>query len=527
MSKPKRVIKTMTLTFLLAIMFVVGWVFGVLGSRAVGFGPVLSRVFQFLFIAIVGFHGLFIFLVQPVRSKDARNVWIKWFYYLTCHPHLYHQRGKIPGKSLSSRSAQQSSSTVRDSDPPGGASATLAKSNLGFNRGVGVMSSIARRFGYRASHSGEVHANDNTHAENPTDPQGTYTKSNPTTAGLQEVEERGSNETLSTTYSSFAPNMTTQSPLVDSEDGLELQPRHSGSVLHSPSRSPSTQSFRPHPSMVNSDERPGLPPRSSSLSTSYGIRPHHAPELLPQAPELPRRSGGVLQSQSLSPSYLSTRGFRPHPFNEEPPELPPRRLGSFLQTSPSQSTLYSPRVHISFSGDKPPELPPPRSGSTVKPSPSHSTYSLSSLRSATVDGIRPDLPPPRKPNGSDMSHPSRVHGVRPDLTPARKTLKQSSTPPTYSKCIPRSARVGSRVRPEPRPPQPRKSKRAHLLVPAVVVDDELRPGVPLTHSSKSAGVLNGEERPKAAPRTGKAARPLPALPDSIHVFENQHTEESV
>lgn len=509
-------------------MFIVGWVFGVLGSRSVVSEPTLSRVFQFLFIAIVGFHGLLIFLLQPIRSKDARNVWIKWFYYLTCRPHLYHQRGKIPGKSLNSRGVHHPSSTQLDSNPPGAhTAATLANSDLGFNRGEGIMSSIARRFGYRSNRSDEAHVTANTHAENPTALQGTYTKSNPAVA--KEVEECGSNETLSTSYSSFAPNTATQPPLVDSEDGLELRPRRSGSVLQSPPLSAaSTQSSMSHPPMVDSEEMvPELPPRSLSLSASYGLRPHQYMD----PPELPpRRSHGVLQSQSLSPSYLSTHGFRPHPFNEEPPELPPRRSGSVLQTSPSQSTLYSPRTHpsqsplysprshpsIVFSGDKPPELPPPRSGSMIKPSPSHSTYSL-----AIVEDVRPEL---RKSTHKDnMPHPSRVHGVRPDLPPARKTAKKSSTPPTYSKCIPRSARVGSEVRPELPPP------RKGLLVPAVVVDNELRPGMPPTYSSKSStrsGVVNAGERPKAAPRTGKAARPLPPLPDS-YAFENQHTEESL
>ncbi len=69
-------------TFLLAIMFGVGWIFGVLGST--GLPDVISLPCQITFVIVVGFQGLLVFLLHPCRSKDAREEWKKWFYYATC-----------------------------------------------------------------------------------------------------------------------------------------------------------------------------------------------------------------------------------------------------------------------------------------------------------------------------------------------------------------------------------------------------------------------------------------------------------
>ena len=496
-------IKTITLTFLLAVMFVIGWVFGVLGFQSMGLGADLRRVFQFIFIAIVGFHGIFIFLFQPCRSKDAHNVWIKWYYYITCRPHLYHQRGKIPGRSHSRQNAhaQPPPSTAQHPTSPRGAAATLAKTDVS-HHGDGIMSSIARRLGYRANHLSEVHENGHTRTEDPTILLGTYTKPRPTVTSLPVVEElpmNGSNETLSTSYSSFAPN-TTQATLEDGPgDKPELPPRSpSLSVSYAtPRRS------RLHSSLTDSDDPPELPPRRSpSLSVSYassrGYRQYLDPSDSDEPPELPpRRTGSVLHSPSLSDSYVSHRNFRSY-YREEPPKLPPpRRSGSLFQTSSR--------------GDMPPELPPPRSGSiSVRPSPSHSIQSLNSVWShlTMMDGVKPELPPPRKTDNTSM-----LHGVGSELSPTRK-----STTATYSKCIPRSRRVGHEGRPELR-------KSTRVSVPSVVMEDEDRPEVPSPRKRVGA-MTNGKERPTAAPRTGRAARPLPPVPDT-YILENQHAEDSM
>ena len=66
---------------LLAVMFGIGWVFGILGLDD---NSAISTIFQFLFIAIVGFQGFCIFLLYPCRNKDARDLWKKLFHHCTC-----------------------------------------------------------------------------------------------------------------------------------------------------------------------------------------------------------------------------------------------------------------------------------------------------------------------------------------------------------------------------------------------------------------------------------------------------------
>jgi hypothetical protein len=61
-----------------------------------------------------------------------------------------------------------------------------------------------------------------------------------------------------------------------------------------------------------------------------------------------------------------------------------------------------------------------------------------------------------------------------------------------------------------------------VSVPAVVAKDEGRPDLPPPRKRVGA-IMNGGEKPRAAPRTGKAARPLPPLPVS-YVLENHHVE---
>ena len=75
-SNTRKNVRKAFIVFILALMFGIGWAFGILGSEG---RNALSIVFQFLFIIIVGFQGLLIFLLYPCRSKDARDLWKKWF----------------------------------------------------------------------------------------------------------------------------------------------------------------------------------------------------------------------------------------------------------------------------------------------------------------------------------------------------------------------------------------------------------------------------------------------------------------
>ena len=80
-SNPRKKMRKAFIVFVLALMFGIGWAFGILGSED---SDALSIVFQFLFIIIVGCQGLLIFLLHPCRSKDALNLWKKWFCGFTC-----------------------------------------------------------------------------------------------------------------------------------------------------------------------------------------------------------------------------------------------------------------------------------------------------------------------------------------------------------------------------------------------------------------------------------------------------------
>lgn len=90
-SNKRKKMKKGFIVFILALMFGIGWAFGILGSED---RNALSIAFQFLFIVIVGCQGLLIFLLYPCRSKAARNLWKKW---LHCAPgciHLHDERSK-------------------------------------------------------------------------------------------------------------------------------------------------------------------------------------------------------------------------------------------------------------------------------------------------------------------------------------------------------------------------------------------------------------------------------------------------
>lgn len=123
--KSKKVFKKAALAFILAVMFGVGWIFSILGSN-LGQGPALSFFFQFMFIIIVGGHGFFMFLVHTFRSKDARDEWKKWFYYITLRSQLYEEQIKSSLQKRShGRPSLHSSSATPSKDLSDSTSSTL------------------------------------------------------------------------------------------------------------------------------------------------------------------------------------------------------------------------------------------------------------------------------------------------------------------------------------------------------------------------------------------------------------------
>ena len=107
--KLKKLIKRATITFVLAIMFGVGWIFGVLGGTPIS---AIADPSQFIFVGVVAFQGLLIFILHPCRSKDAREEWKKWFYYVTCRPQVYQEKLKLSKVSHHSSGEHSTSSTA-------------------------------------------------------------------------------------------------------------------------------------------------------------------------------------------------------------------------------------------------------------------------------------------------------------------------------------------------------------------------------------------------------------------------------
>lgn len=114
-TKLRKLLKKAIITFVLAMMFGVGWVFGVLGST--GLPETIRRPSQILFVIIVGFQGLLIFLLHPCRSRDARQEWKKWFFYATCRSKAYHEHLKL-SKQFQARSSDHPSGPTKQSSLP-------------------------------------------------------------------------------------------------------------------------------------------------------------------------------------------------------------------------------------------------------------------------------------------------------------------------------------------------------------------------------------------------------------------------
>ena len=73
--------KNATIAISLAILFGLGWGFGLAASGT----PSKDATFtlQLLFTIFVGCQGLFIFVLHGIRKAEARNEWKRWFSTLT------------------------------------------------------------------------------------------------------------------------------------------------------------------------------------------------------------------------------------------------------------------------------------------------------------------------------------------------------------------------------------------------------------------------------------------------------------
>ena len=107
-SKMGKKLRKAFIVFVLAIMFGIGWAFGILGSEN---RNAVSVIFQILFVVIVGFQGLFIFLLYPCRTKDARDQWKRLFYSVTCCRHGRDEQSKSSVPQVHNSPNKHNSST--------------------------------------------------------------------------------------------------------------------------------------------------------------------------------------------------------------------------------------------------------------------------------------------------------------------------------------------------------------------------------------------------------------------------------
>ena len=64
----------------LSILFGLGWGIGLLATQDIHTNKTVRDLFAALFVIITAFHGLFIFIMHCLRSKEARSVWKRWFF---------------------------------------------------------------------------------------------------------------------------------------------------------------------------------------------------------------------------------------------------------------------------------------------------------------------------------------------------------------------------------------------------------------------------------------------------------------
>ena len=72
-----------TITVTLSILFGLGWGIGLLATQDIHTNKTVQDLFAALFVIITAFHGLFIFIMHCLRSKEVRNTWKRWFFGVT------------------------------------------------------------------------------------------------------------------------------------------------------------------------------------------------------------------------------------------------------------------------------------------------------------------------------------------------------------------------------------------------------------------------------------------------------------
>ena len=68
---------------ILSILFGLGWGIGLFATQDIHNNKIVRDLFSASFVIVTAFHGLFIFIMQCIRSNDVRSVWNQWFYRAT------------------------------------------------------------------------------------------------------------------------------------------------------------------------------------------------------------------------------------------------------------------------------------------------------------------------------------------------------------------------------------------------------------------------------------------------------------
>ena len=140
--KLQKLVKKAIITIVLVVMFGVGWIFGILGSSGI---PVyISYPCQIVFVVVVGFQGLLIFIFYPCRSKDAREEWKKWSYYVTCRRNTYNELLKLSKQSVAKSGEHSSTAFTTDK----GVKKRVSEQSISSSA-----SALAAKFGYKRDRS--------------------------------------------------------------------------------------------------------------------------------------------------------------------------------------------------------------------------------------------------------------------------------------------------------------------------------------------------------------------------------------
>ena len=72
--------KQLIIVTTLSVLFGLGWGIGLFATQDIHNNKIVRDLFAALFVIVTAFHGLFIFIMHCLRSKDVQSVWKHWFY---------------------------------------------------------------------------------------------------------------------------------------------------------------------------------------------------------------------------------------------------------------------------------------------------------------------------------------------------------------------------------------------------------------------------------------------------------------